>query len=129
MTFLDADDVRLPFRAARDLADAGRVLAACCAQQRPLLDAPASADARLLRALCALDAALRGGTRCLAADADGADWQEILELSARAMSLHSDVRVFRLAVEVGAHQLDIGDVVHCIHAAAVAALMALYLNT
>ena len=69
---------RLPFRATRDLADAERVLAAHVARVRPLLDAAdkqalTSANANFMRALCALDAALRGG-RCRDADAADSDW-------------------------------------------------------
>jgi hypothetical protein len=128
------DHTRLPFRATKDLADAERVLAAYAARVRPLLAdfAPASADARLLRAVIALDAALRGA-RCLDADADAnADWDAILELATRVMLLRDDAGAFRLALDVGAgaagaHQYDVADAVLCVRAAAVAALLSLYL--
>ena len=129
-------DVRLPFRAVFDLADAERVLAAYVARVRPLLAdfAPASADARLLRAVFDLNDALRGA-RCLDADADAdaeaanndADWDAILELATRVMLLREDKRAVRLALEVGAHQYDVADAVLCVRASAVAALLSLYL--
>ena len=127
------DHTRLPFRATKDLADAERVLAAYAARVRPRLAdfAPASADARLLRAVLALDAALRGA-RCLDADADAnADWHAILELATRVMLLRDGAGAV-LALDVGAgaagaHQYDVADAVLCVRAAAVAALLSLYL--
>lgn len=121
---------KLPYRTAKDLADAEPIIAEYCARMCDwgLENFPAtSGESHFLRVMQSLSLLLASASS--AGDSDLEHWKAVLDLARQAMNLRLDVRGFSLSFQVGEVQYDITDLVHCAHAAAVSAMLGMYLST
>ena len=121
---------KLPYRTTKDLADAEPIIAEYCARMCDwgLGNFPAtSGESRFLRVMQSLSLLLASVST--AEERDLEHWKAVLDLSRQAMNLRLDVRAFSLSLQVGDVQYDTTDLVHCAHAAAVSAMLGMYLST
>ena len=122
--------------ATRDAAHAEELLAVFCAR---LCDwglatfEQASPEARLLHELTTLNILLQSSAQARAADPSAFETEAhasgVLSLTREIMHARDKVQGFRLSFEVDRHIYDIVEVVQCLHSAAVATLLGLFLST
>jgi hypothetical protein len=120
---------RLPYQTIAGLGEAEPIIAEYCARMCDwgIARFPAtSVESRFLRVMQSLS--LQLASVGAPENADQGHWTALLDLARQSMKLRLDVRCFSLSIEIGGVQYDTTDLVHCVHAAAVSALLGLYLS-
>ena len=126
----------LPCLATRNATHAEELLAVYCGR---LADwglatfEQASPEARLLQELTTLNILLQSSAQSRAADPSAFETEAhasgVLSLTREIMHAKDQVQGYRLSFEVDKHLYDIVEVVQCLHSAAVATLLGLFLST
>jgi hypothetical protein len=86
-----------------------------------------SGESRFLRSIQSLSLLLASASST--EDRDLEHWKSVLDLARQVMNLRLDVHAFSLSFQVGEVQYCTTDLVHCAHAAAVSAMLGMYLST
>jgi hypothetical protein len=127
---------QLPCLATRNAADAEELLAVYCGRVCVWGLATfnqASPEARLLEELKTLNILMVSSAQARAADPSAFETEAhasgVLSLTREIMHARDKVQGFRLSFEVDRHIYDIVEVVQCLHSAAVATLLGLFLST
>ena len=127
---------QLPCLATRNAAHAEELLAVYCGRVCDWGLAtfnPASPEARLLEELKTLNILMVSSAQARAADPSAFETEAhasgVLSLTREIMHARDKVQGFRLSFEVDRHIHDIVEVVQCLHSAAVATLLGLFLST
>lgn len=126
----------LPSLATRNAAHAEELLAVYCGRLSEWGLAtfePTSPEARLLHELTTLNILLQSSAQTRAADPSAFETEAhasaVLSLTREVMTAKDNVTGFRLSFEVDKHLYDIVEVTQCLHSAAVATLLGLFLST
>ena len=126
----------LPCLATRNAAHAEELLAVYCdrlADWGLATFEQASPEARLLQELTTLNILLQSSAQSRAADPSAFETEAhasaMLSLTREIMHAKDQVHAYRLTFELDKHLYDIVEVVQCLHSAAVATLLGLFLST
>ena len=126
----------LPCLATRNAAHAEELLAVYCGRLSEWGLATfeqASPEARLLNELTTLNILLQSSAQTRAADPSAFETEAhasaVLSLTREVMTAKDNVSGFRLTFELDKHIHDIVEVTQCLHSAAVATLLGLFLST
>ena len=126
----------LPCLATRNAAHAEELLAVYCGRLSEWGLATfeeASPEARLLQELTTLNSLLQSSAQARAADPSNFETEAhasaVLSLTREIMHAKDNVHGYRLSFEIDKHIHDIVEVTQCLHAAAVATLLGLFLST
>jgi hypothetical protein len=126
----------LPCLATRNAAHAEQLLAVYCGRLSEWGLATfeqASPEARLLHELTTLNILLQSSAQTRAADPSAFETEAhasaVLSLTREVMHAKDNVSGFRLTFELDKHIHDIVEVTQCLHSAAVATLLGLFLST
>jgi hypothetical protein len=126
----------LPCLATRNAAHAEELLAVYCGRLSEWGLATfeqASPEARLLHELTTLNILLQSSAQTHAADPSAFETEAhasaVLSLTREIMTAKDNVQGYRLCFELDKHIYDIVEVTQCLHSAAVATLLGLFLST